>query len=67
MATKRRIVRIGKSRWIRIPKTLLDAADLPEEVVVDAPARLVVGAARRPRSGWAAAANSCGLAAMTGS
>jgi antitoxin MazE len=57
MATKTRIVRIGNSRGIRIPKTLLDEADLPEEVELRAqPGRLVVQGVRRPRSGWAAAA-----------
>jgi antitoxin MazE len=57
MPTKTRIVRIGNSRGIRIPKTLLDEADLPEEVELHAePGRLVVQAARHPRSGWAAAA-----------
>jgi antitoxin MazE len=57
MTTKTRIVRIGNSRGIRIPKTLLDEADLPDEVEVHAQrGRLVVQAARRPRSGWAAAA-----------
>ena len=57
MATKTRIVKIGNSRGIRIPKTLLDEADLPEQVELHAePGRLVVQAARRPRSGWAAAA-----------
>jgi antitoxin MazE len=57
VATKTRIVRIGNSRGIRIPKTLLDEADLPEEVELHAqPGRLVVQAARRRRSGWAAAA-----------
>jgi antitoxin MazE len=57
MTAKTRIVRIGNSRGIRIPKTLLDEAHLPEEVEVHAqPGRLVVQAARHPRSGWAAAA-----------
>ena len=57
MPTRTRIVRIGNSRGIRIPKTLLDEADLPDEVELHAqPGRLVVQAARRPRSGWAAAA-----------
>jgi antitoxin MazE len=57
VATKTRIVKIGNSRGIRIPKTLLDEADLPEEVELHAqPGRLVVQAARRPRTGWAAAA-----------
>lgn len=57
MVTKTRIVRIGNSRGIRIPKTLLDQADLPEEVELHAePGRLVVEAARRARTGWANAA-----------
>jgi antitoxin MazE len=57
MATKTRIVRIGNSRGIRIPRTLLDEADLPEEVELHAePGRLVVQAVRQPRSGWATAA-----------
>ena len=57
MATKTRIVRIGNSQGIRIPKTLLDEADLPEDVELHAePGKLVVRAARHPRSGWATAA-----------
>jgi len=31
MTAKTRIVRIGNSRGIRIPKTLLDEAELPDE------------------------------------
>jgi antitoxin MazE len=57
VAARTRIVRIGNSRGIRIPKTLLDEADLPEEVELHAqPGRLIVQAVRRPRSGWANAA-----------
>ena len=57
MPTKTRIVRIGNSRGIRIPKTLLDEADLPEEVELRAErGRLVVQAVRHARSGWATAA-----------
>jgi antitoxin MazE len=57
MTTKTRIIRIGNSRGIRVPKLLLDQADLPEEVEVRAePGRLVVSAAARPRAGWAAKA-----------
>src|SRR2546427_11907259 len=57
MPTKTRIVRIGNSRGIRIPKMLLDEADLPEEVELRAePGRLVVQAVRHARSGWASAA-----------
>ena len=59
MTTKTRIVRIGNSRGIRVPKLLLDRADLPEEVELHAePGRLVVSAANRPRAGWAAKARS---------
>lgn len=57
MATMTRIVRIGNSRGIRIPKALLEQADLPEQVELQAePGRLVVTAARSPREGWAEAA-----------
>jgi len=57
VTTKTRIVRIGNSRGIRIPKTLLEAAELPEEVELHAePGRLVVEAVRHARKGWAAAA-----------
>lgn len=57
MKARARIVKIGDSRAIRIPKTLLDEADLPEEVELHAqPGRLVIQAVRRPRRGWAAAA-----------
>ena len=57
MATKARIIRIGNSQGIRIPRTLLEQADLSEEVELQAqPGRLIVRAARRPRAGWAKAA-----------
>lgn len=59
MTTKTRIIRIGNSRGIRVPKVLLDQADLPDEVELRAePGRLVVQAVRRPRSGWAEAAKA---------
>lgn len=57
MVIKTRIVRIGNSRGIRIPKALLDQAQLPEEVELYAQrGRLVVRAGRRPRAGWTEAA-----------
>jgi len=59
MTTKTRIVRIGNSRGIRVPKLLLDQAALPDEVELRAePGRIVVSAARRPRTGWAAKART---------
>jgi len=59
MIAKTRIVRIGNSRGIRVPKGLLEQAQLPEEVELQAEhGRLVVRAARGPRTGWAAAAKA---------
>jgi antitoxin MazE len=59
MSTKTRIVRIGNSQGIRIPRALLEQAELPEEVELQArPGRLIVRAARRPRTGWAEAART---------
>jgi antitoxin MazE len=59
MTAKTRIVRIGNSRGIRVPKLLLDQAALPDEVELRAePGRIVVSAARRPRAGWAAKART---------
>ena len=57
---KTRIVKIGNSRGIRVPKVLLDQAQLPDEVELHAEPgrRLVVQATRRPRTGWASAARA---------
>jgi antitoxin MazE len=54
---KTRIVRIGNSRGVRIPKPLIEQAKLGEEVelrVVES--GLLVKPASAPRSGWADAA-----------
>jgi antitoxin MazE len=57
MATKTRIVRIGNSRGIRLPKALIEQAELSEEVELYAePGRLIVQAVREARVGWAEAA-----------
>lgn len=57
MATKARIVHIGNSRGIRIPKSLLEQSELPEEVEIRSePGRLVVTAAHETRAGWSKAA-----------
>jgi len=59
MIARTRIVRIGNSRGIRVPKGLLEQAQLPDEVELQAErGRLVVRAARGPREGWAAAAKA---------
>ncbi len=54
---KTRIVQIGNSRGIRLPKTILQEAQLADEVELKAePGRIVICTAARPRAGWAAAA-----------
>ncbi|MEO7966390.1 MAG: AbrB/MazE/SpoVT family DNA-binding domain-containing protein [Gemmatimonadaceae bacterium] len=54
---KTRIVRVGNSRGIRIPKLLLDQAGLDENVELHAePGRIVIQATTQPRAGWAEAA-----------
>jgi antitoxin MazE len=57
MATRTRIVRIGNSRGLRLPKALIEQAELSEEVELFAePGRLIVQAVREARVGWADAA-----------
>jgi antitoxin MazE len=59
-----RIVAIGNSRGVRIPKVLLDQAGLHDEVELKAePGRIVIQAATGRRAGWeeaAAAAHAAG-------
>ena len=51
--TKTRIVKIGNSQGIRIPKPLLDQADIGEEVELEVhDGQLIVRRAREPRYGW---------------
>jgi antitoxin MazE len=52
--TKTRLVRIGNSRGIRIPKVVIEQLGLGTEVELSVHTdRLVVRSARRPRQGWA--------------
>jgi antitoxin MazE len=54
---KARIVPIGNSQGIRIPKPLLEQAGLTDVVELHAEnGRIVIAAVRRPRAGWAEAA-----------
>ena len=51
-----RIVRIGNSRGVRIPKPLIEEAGLDEEVEITVRNdSLVISAVREPRAGWSAA------------
>jgi len=55
MVTRTRIIRIGNSKGIRVPKMLLEHAELPDEVeLVAEQGRLIVRAAEGARAGWAA-------------
>jgi antitoxin MazE len=59
MIAKTRIIQIGNSKGIRVPKVLLEHAQLPDEVELQAEnGRLTVRAARGPRAGWADAAQA---------
>lgn len=54
---KAHIGRIGNSRCIRLPKTLLQEAQLEDEVELRAePGRILISKMTKPRTGWAEAA-----------
>lgn len=54
---KARIVRIGNSRGVRIPKPLLEEAGLEDEVQLTlGPDGILISPAVAPRTGWAEAA-----------
>ena len=55
---KAKIVRIGNSRGIRLPKPLIEQAGLAEEVELEVrDGEIVISSALRPRRGWAEAAH----------
>ena len=48
-----RIVRIGNSQGVRIPKLLLERSNLAGEVELEAEAdRIIIRSARQPRHNW---------------
>jgi antitoxin MazE len=50
---KTRIVRIGNSQGVRIPKLLLERSNLAEEVELQAQDnQIIIRSAREPRQGW---------------
>lgn len=52
-------MRIGNSRGIRVPRALLEQANLREEVELYAePGQLTVRSASSPRAGWAETARA---------
>jgi antitoxin MazE len=51
--TKTRLVRIGNSRGIRIPKAVIEQLGLDEDIELSVQAnRLVIRPLRHPREGW---------------
>ena len=57
---KAHIVRIGNSRGIRLPKTLLQEAQLEDEVELQAESgRILISKPSHPRPRWADAARAC--------
>lgn len=51
---KSKLIRIGNSRGVRLPKTLLEEAGLDGEVEIQARGRsIVITSASRVREGWA--------------
>jgi len=55
MPVRSNVVKIGNSRGIRIPKTLLEQADLTDEVEMTIEGnKLVIQSARHHRQGWEA-------------
>jgi antitoxin MazE len=52
-SVKTRLVKIGNSQGIRIPKVLLDQVGLKDDIELEVQGdQLVLRAARRPREGW---------------
>ncbi len=50
---KARVVQIGNSRGIRLPKAVIDQAHLSDEVQIDVePNRIIIRSAHAPREGW---------------
>ncbi|MEZ5064155.1 MAG: AbrB/MazE/SpoVT family DNA-binding domain-containing protein [bacterium] len=56
---KAKIIRIGNSRGIRLPKPVIDQVGLSEEVDLEVRGgEIVISPAERPRRGWAEAAQT---------
>ena len=53
MLMRAKIVRIGNSQGVRIPKLLLERSGLADEVEIEATGHnIVLRAVQRPRDGW---------------
>jgi len=55
MTVRAKVIKIGNSRGIRIPRTLLEQADLTDEVEMTVDGnKLIIQSARQHRQGWEA-------------
>ncbi len=55
MSVRSKVVKIGNSRGIRIPRAILEQAGLSDEVEMRVEGnKLVIQSAREPRQGWEA-------------
>ena len=55
MTVRSKVVKIGNSRGIRIPRTLLEQAGLTQDVEMSVVGnKLIIHSARLPRQGWEA-------------
>ena len=56
---KAKLVRIGNSRGVRLPKPVIEEAGLSDEVVLEVRERsVVITSVSEPRAGWAEAART---------
>jgi antitoxin MazE len=54
---KARLIRIGNSRGVRLPKPVIEEARLAEDIDIQVRGgAVVISSRRRPRAGWAEAA-----------
>ena len=59
---KTKLIRIGNSRGIRIPKPLIQQASLGADIEIKVHNNsIIISSARRPRSGWADAARQAAV------
>lgn len=54
-SVRSKLINIGNSRGVRIPRTIIDQAALTEDIVMKVEGEtLVIHAVREPRKGWGA-------------
>ena len=64
---KTRLIRIGNSRGVRLPKVLIEQAGLDEDLeLIVADGAIILSRSDRPRQGWAEAAAKLAARAENG-